>query len=88
MWHSCAVDWSHRPGGLTSGQVYHWGRKGLDSVNVKVNASRGCLVGHVKLRGTNINDNVVNVDFAPSVAQADAVLAQFGFVDREVAVAA
>lgn len=35
-----------------------------------------------------LHDNIVNVDFAPSVAQADAVLAQFGFVDREVAVAA
>ena len=32
----------------------------------------------------NINDNIVNVDFAPSVAEADAILAKFGYVDAAV----
>lgn len=54
-------------------------------MNLELVASRGCLVGHVKFRGKNRNDNIVNVDFAPSVSEADAILAQFGYVEREVA---
>ena len=36
----------------------------------------------------NKHDNIVNVDFASSVAEADAVLARFGYVERGVAIAA
>jgi hypothetical protein len=32
----------------------------------------------------SINDNVIHADFAPSVAEADAILAKFGYVDKEV----
>ena len=38
------------------------------------------------IRGKNRNDKIVNVDFAPSVAEADAFLAQSGYVEHAVAV--
>lgn len=44
-------------------------------------------VGLVKTPVKTLNDNIVNVDFAPSVADADAVLAQFGYVDAEAVAA-
>lgn len=46
------------------------------------------IVGLVKTPMKKLNDKIVHVNFAPSLAEADAVLARFGFVDREVAVAA
>jgi hypothetical protein len=42
------------------------------------------ILGRLKSRIKNINDNIVNVDFAPSADEADAILAKFGYVDKEV----
>lgn len=42
------------------------------------------ILGRLKSRITSINDNVIHADFAPSVAEADAILAKFGYVDKEV----
>ena len=48
--------------------------------------SRGSLVGLVKSAGQNTNANTAM--FAPSVAEADAILESFGFVDSEALLAA
>ena len=43
-------------------------------------ACRGSLVGHVKLPGKTLIANNID-DMAPSVAEADAILARFADVD-------
>ena len=49
--------------------------------------SRECLQARIdhSLKESNTNDNVTdNVpEFAPSVSEADAILAQFGFVEAD-----
>lgn len=44
-------------------------------------------VGLVKPPAARPNDNLVNVDFAPTTAEADAILARFGY-SEQVAIAA
>ena len=47
------------------------------------------MVGLVKCPPKNTSDNEnVSLDFAPSVAEADAILARFGYVESEVELAA
>ena len=48
--------------------------------------SRGSLVGLVKSAGQKLNAN--SNEFAPSVAEADAILESFGFVDSDALLAA
>jgi len=48
--------------------------------------SRGSLVGLVKSAGQKLNAN--DNSFAPSVAEADAILESFGFVDSDALLAA
>ena len=48
--------------------------------------SRGSLVGLVKSAGQKLNAN--SNEFAPSVAEADAILAAFGYQDAEALLAA
>lgn len=52
-------------------------------------ACRGCLVGHVKIRGKKINDNVVSLGFAPVVDGLTATLTRnVDFAPAEAAIAA
>lgn len=51
-------------------------------------AGGGCLVGHLNNRGkSNANTNPVNTGMAMSLAQADAVLAKYGYVEAVVVTA-
>lgn len=59
-----------------------WGSNGFDIVQNETDASRGCLVGLVKLSRQKLNANE-SINMAPSLAEADAILAEFGYVDTE-----
>lgn len=51
-------------------------------------AGGGCLVGHLKTSEAKQNaNNIVDVDFAPSVSEADAILAKFGYTEQVAAAA-
>ncbi len=72
--------------------IEFWGSNGIDRVQIKTNASRGCLVGLVKLSRQKPKDNANTVntgagEYAMSVAQADAVLAKYGYVDADLVAA-
>ncbi len=64
-----------------------WGSNGFDIIWIETNASRGCLVGLVKLSRQKLNANTNTVDMAMSVAQADAVLAKYSYSDAVVVTA-
>jgi hypothetical protein len=64
----------------------HWGSKGFDSIAPEAKLMRRLIGGLLKLRSqTNDVDNVV--ELAPSVAEADAILARFGYGQSEFALA-
>lgn len=50
-------------------------------------ASRGSMLGRVNNRMQQLNDTNNIIDMAPSLAEADAILARFGYVEP-VAIAA
>lgn len=66
-----------------------WACKGFDIEQDETSAGRGCLVGHVKTTEAKQNDNTntVGSGLAMSVAQADAVLAKYGYVDADAVAA-
>lgn len=80
--------WSPLRTRKSGGVLFKYGPElGSTKAKARRNSCRGCLVGHVNLRGkTQTDDNLVG-DLAMSVDEADAVLARFGYVDREVALA-
>lgn len=51
-------------------------------------ASRGSMLGRVINRMQLIDDNIVNINMAPSIAEADAILAGFGYSEKQTAIAA
>lgn len=65
-----------------------WGRQvSIWQTNLRPHAGEATLAP-LSISWQNSNENIVSVDFAPSVSEADAILAQFGYVEPEVAVAA
>ena len=46
-------------------------------------ASRGLMVGLLKNRQTLCANSNIDMEMAPSVAEADEILAQFGYVEEE-----
>jgi len=69
---------------IVSSLTIFWGCTGFDLVHVPRSASRGLWLASLKnYRKINANENSIVGDFAPSLEEADAILAKFGYVDRD-----